>query len=633
MIELSKIIFNFNGVNGFVPSTLAIRANGSIGTGELISLEYIPTSIQLFDIPIKKEQIKDKPNLFVRAIPSDIFKELCIREEVEYEFFLELPISIYDIINRRNSNSVYPLANQKLTKYITFNSVETWFEKDGLTHVSGRMNFGSYAGIVKFCLDASLSLDVYEIEVVTNKIDYENDFRMLLYELADFHSELILSLDKPTEITFNTKFLSNISHQSILLHMRRMLEVDQLPLAIETILATPHTKLEYETETNELQEVVYPDFIEISSNFMSFDWKKGGHLSHIFKGYTPVNLPEEIVLNTYDTMENQFVKFSLQELERILIQLLSNLNDKYTNSKAFLQYSIKKVQSFLQEPFFKQIGDLNTITNSMVLKKRKGYKDLVHAMQVFNLGIQLESHISEFDTVDGDLRPIYNLYEYWCFIKLIYVLQDICEEKSWDKYMLIKESENGFVLNLKTKSESRIDFKYDNLSIDLYYNRNFTNEADQLWHGTYDNLLLHPDFSLKIIAGEQAHWFHFDAKYKLDYKKVKKMILNGSEEGNFNNNDIFTAHAYRDAILGSRGVYILYPDVYGHEMIYIRNPLSKYKDQYKIPSIGAFPLKPGEKNSGQIENIKDFLKNILDILSQNLNYQEETGLYYKDHQL
>jgi hypothetical protein len=57
-------------------------------------------------------------------------------------------------------------------------------------------------------------------------------------------------------------------------------------------------------------------------------------------------------------------------------------------------------------------------------------------------------------------------------------------------------------------------------------------------------------------------------------------------------------HTYKDAILRSQGAYIFYP---GDKRV-----LFRVKDEYEIPSVGAFPLTPG-KNGFEEKELQNFI--------------------------
>lgn len=85
---------------------------------------------------------------------------------------------------------------------------------------------------------------------------------------------------------------------------------------------------------------------------------------------------------------------------------------------------------------------------------------------------------------------------------------------------------------------------------------------------------------------------------------------------------------YRDALLGTRGSYILYPGSEENHEVYVGNPVKAYRDNNIMPSIGAFPLKPTENDlqALQMNSIKVHLESCIQrLLNSDLKYIEEYG--------
>ncbi len=61
-------------------------------------------------------------------------------------------------------------------------------------------------------------------------------------------------------------------------------------------------------------------------------------------------------------------------------------------------------------------------------------------------------------------------------------------------------------------------------------------------------------------------------------------------------------HTYKDAILRTQGAYVLYPGS--------RDGIFKVNDNEPIPSVGAFPLNPGE-NGKEENDLGEFIKAVL----------------------
>lgn len=614
-------------------SEFMIFVNEAINEGVSFHISTMP-HYEFFSISDEDSRSfqRDVPLMAVQDEESDLFRTIRMREECEFDFILIVPLTKKEIIERQSEteNSMYPFNNLRLKSYLTFNNMRIWTEQNGYTLLSGRVQFKSFAGVVKFNFSEEITDQQVEVEVVTYKLNYEEDFRSLLSDLAEFHAELILRLDNPTEVALSLKQAENVSNQVLLLHFRKLMEKERMPAAIETILSSPHSKTIHETHWDDPSYVANVDLQELQNNFMDSSLRKGGPLSQYFCGYTPEFLPEEITESTTDTQENRYVKFCLNELQFLAYTLKQKMSrTSFEPSNLFLDSSERILEEYLQLPFFEEIRSFTHLTNSMVMQKRSGYKELLQFMQQFEMGIQLESQVEELDVVNGDLRPIHQLYEYWCFFQLLSILEDLSGQSSNIAESLIQSTEQGFSLTLKHRVECKVPFTYSGMNVFLYYNRDFKRALNKQWEGSYDGGIYHPDFSIRIVHKHQVHWLHFDSKYKIDYSRLSKMLREGQDKAAYKQNDIHTAHAYRDAILGSRGVYILYPDevVLKDDFIFVRQPDADYP--YIIPSIGAFPLKPGPKSVEQITEIKSYIKKTFDTLAQEENtYNEETGLNY-----
>ena len=70
----------------------------------------------------------------------------------------------------------------------------------------------------------------------------------------------------------------------------------------------------------------------------------------------------------------------------------------------------------------------------------------------------------------------------------------------------------------------------------------------------------------------------------------------------FKSGDIYKMHTYKDAILRTEGAYVLYPGS--------REDIFKVDEIDAIPSVGAFPLNPGE-NGNEENSLSEFIKAIL----------------------
>jgi len=192
-----------------------------------------------------------------------------------------------------------------------------------------------------------------------------------------------------------------------------------------------------------------------------------------------------------------------------------------------------------------------------------------------------------------------------------------------------------FIKNLISKNDKPILFTFlhddKEVTLSLFYNKDFNPIDDKatLWADSYSGVF-NPDISIAIKMDEHVHWLHFDAKYRLDLSKWKSELSGDTAvASSFKREDIHKMHTYRDAVLGTRGSYVLYPGQEKINELYVRNPSKDYRDTNLMPSVGAFPLKPtaGNVQKKQMESISQHIENcIIGLLESDAPYKEEHGL-------
>ena len=311
------------------------------------------------------------------------------------------------------------------------------------------------------------------------------------------------------------------------------------------------------------------------------------------------------------------------------------------------------------------VGTLHQFpSNSQVLQRRRGYRDILKFDLSLRLGLSLSwKRGGDFaDGLLGDVRPVNEIYEYWCFFVLRRLLVEMCEAELPGNGSFIVIASDGLQVRLEKGKRSRVSFLYKSvgprqLQVCLFYNRRFKRPSRALatWNGSY-TAFFDPDYSVLATVTEgdttHRHWLHFDAKYRLEIAEVEALFAaaedaianpDDGDEGTaydqeiariHKRDDLFKMHTYRDGILSSRGAYVLFPgDGAGlrlsgqHQNLFVRHPSAfAGAPAYGFPSVGAFDLCPGRDN-GQTGTIRDFLRAVFDTILMNAPYQEEVGLF------
>ncbi|WP_407463127.1 nuclease domain-containing protein [Methanobrevibacter sp.] len=217
---------------------------------------------------------------------------------------------------------------------------------------------------------------------------------------------------------------------------------------------------------------------------------------------------------------------------------------------------------------------------------------------MFEMGFKLNwSEVT--NEFKGNEKKLFELYEYWCYFELIDVLNQISINTIdfSDIFDKVKdEDKDEFSISLKHNllNTFYINVGDRSIEVDLTYNRSFYRTSNEF--KSY-SVTLRPDYSLIVRDGEKEHILHFDAKYKLYI-----------DSESFKNEDIVKMHAYKDAIVGTVGAYVLYPGE--KKRLYY-----EHLDD-KLESVGAFPLSPGE-NKYNRDYLRDFILSMIHKLIEN----------------
>lgn len=211
------------------------------------------------------------------------------------------------------------------------------------------------------------------------------------------------------------------------------------------------------------------------------------------------------------------------------------------------------------------------------------------------------------------------LYEYWCYFKLLKVLNELSVVKV-NFEDIFRVNNDGWSISIKRGQSSAKKFKIyiedSEIDIELFYNLKFSKESPL--YVSY-SLIFKPDYTLKITIGNKIHYIHFDAKYRSQLEVTGNNLdddideRDDLEENNyvFKNGDIYKMHTYKDSILRSHGAYVLFPG---------NSPQNFYVfESQVIPSVGAFSLTPGDDENNEQELAK-FIEEVLKILLGNGRY-------------
>lgn len=544
---------------------------------------------------------------------STHFANLMLLEETDYQILFESKDvnSSYDIL--------YSLVKMNNDFFNEFRFSLTEFEK---YKVVGTLNFRSYVG--KSFLDVKkngyLSNKV-PIEVRSKKIDYFNQYSAMIAELSQYALGLIFESDSPLYQEFEIDYKNKTTYYEDFMFLEYLFRPENLPSIFEYLSKNLYSRLE------ECDDVVPTSFasntgekelINILNNpdklqKTDFDMKLANYLG----GFLPIEVEEIDYNDSIDVAENRFFKYFLELVRDLIEKLLDNSKEGYIKDK--LTFFNEEIVYYLSNKLFADIGTLDYIPfNSQVLQKREGYRDIFQFFLMFEFSFKL-SWDELNNQFKGFEKKLSELYEYWCYFKILKVLNEMSVSKV-DFEDVFEINKDNWSMDIKRGHKSIKKFKLNlfdqDIFIELFYNKTFSNNTK---YRSY-SLAFRPDYSLLIYLNGERYFIHFDAKYRSEldvinfYNKIQDKTFsevenevnnrdsNENKDRIFKNGDIYKMHTYKDSILKTEGSYVLYPGNV-HKLFREDNDLI-------IPSVGAFPLAPG--NGGEEEyNLSIFIKNVI----------------------
>ena len=521
--------------------------------------------------------------------------------------------------------------------------------------------FINYLG--KTCIFFEGSDKTIEFEVVPDKINYEDDYVKLTEAIADECSTLLHDYTSPTLLSYlqDPSKDANILEQFIFL--RKVCNSENLESLFASIKQNPDRILIKEEELKPFGSGIPSTKFFTNPFSYSRGWQKtsGGN-------YFPSEVATIHKYDSYDTPANRFIKFALETFCDVCNKVLECVciedgNKYFPEAKKI----INQINNIICDSFFADIGKLDIMpVNNQVLEKREGYNQIFNAFSMLYLAMQL--NWKDRNTFNAEVKSTALLYEYWLFFELRKILIELAkncnekeEESSWipfTRFVDDKEN-NGLTLSLCQGNSSVQMFSFENLKVNLYYNKTFspTEFSNTLYWGSYSRPF-RPDYTLAIfpiseecknekdaIKNGSVSYIHFDAKYRIEdltqfintgKKTISESVLDNPEEqlsekeedeflqektdeiiNTYKRGDLLKMHTYNDAIRRTVGSYVLYPGK--------KNEHSSVYDEI-LPGVGAFAIRPGDENTGHKE-IKEFINKIITFKANEASRKSRTTYF------
>ncbi len=517
-------------------------------------------------------------------------------------------------------------------------------EPDDNTGRTGRIRPGQAVGRLLIALTVSGVVLHGEVVVLPATFGQSEQFRQMLEDIAEQAAEAVLQGFAPATLD-----LAPSNAPAELLYQRfavlqSCLESDDFAAAIGRVIHQPHRGWQTETEHRPTghgfpRGSAFGRAVAAPGPRCSWSAGQAAGLTSL-----PRQLPIERQDESLDTVPNRFVKHALHHWRGLADQLLSVLSSPVDADSGPIRRGrdaarevIGLLDELLGHPLFGQVGRLDALpTSNQVLLRRYGYREIFRTFALVETGVALSFEKAGLDDLfSASQRNIATLYEFWCFLVLADAVGQVCGiSKTAHAF---DSSGDGLSLTLRSGRASVIQWDVERrgrqLTVELYFNRSFSVvRGAYLSDGSWTRAM-RPDCSVRIrpltaVPGNNDLdvWIHFDAKYRVD-RLVEQLAPTPEADdeqaaaddertesvARSKREDLLKMHAYRDAIHRTVGAYILYPG---------DTPLQISRFTEVVPGLGAFPLQPGPIGAEGAEDLRLFVEDVVQHVSDQASDDE-----------
>ena len=456
--------------------------------------------------------------------------------------------------------------------------------------VHGTIDFKDQIGRSRFsvCVDGEIEYD-FEVEVFPAKLDYTADYKVLLADVQEIVSGLVLDYLKST---FQLGFATDVNDSSRLewiLLLRHV--VDDLERGLRYVEKHPHHGLVRERVLTRIERLRRPD---ATISKLIRQGKGCGPKTRTASGIElHSKLPEHRARTTLDTPEHRWLASQLTRIRRTLAEIrlaeikswasqdprqvrileeLENLEDRISK--------LRVIEPLAQAKGFPPPG-----FTSLTLQARSGYREAYRACLILLQGLKVNGGPVELVSKD-----IGQLYEYWCYLALLRLVAKIIGEKIPVR-KLFSVQKHGLRVQLKRGTTQTVVFSNGNRSLELTYNPRYAGRAPRpdVIMTLRDPRL--PTLRLAIDAG-----YHIDptAGYVKEFGSPGPPI-----------ESLAVLHRYRDGVMHQTGLQGAASDITKDSVMkgVVLFPFTDVEDQFRNnkfwtslqqEGLGAIPFLPAE---------------------------------------
>jgi uncharacterized protein len=519
----------------------------------------------------------------------EIFKDYQLKQTVDGDILLEGTVYYLNVAPKKSDSIEKWIAEEQLENHILN------------YHPNNNVLIIKFDNVVGYVNILGQRFDVRSIKLLDG-LNGKEQFKVLLDEIVSISSRLTFSYKgssfglRKTSSSYNFNDLESFDYYYQLVYSYP--KNNNLDALLSQCFKFPNSSLYQDVERVGVgkSKTIPPKYFALIGNFSTFSntdestsLGTSSFAEKICKVFGKRVLPNKVLnfvtKSTYNTKENQFLKYFLEEINTLCLRVLSTIHDSEIQSRA------KKLQSYifriLQNPFFKSVSPLRYLPgSSSVLLRKSGYREIYYHFIQSKLSFRPILDELKRTYHNSRLKNIAALYEMWSFFK---VAENIFSGE------LIKETFNGKTLYNGSLIES---YTWEGKNCRLSYNKSYT-KANL---GTY-SVTLRPDISLEF--GESL--VLLDAKYKVNSRETEEDLLLRFVKVE----DIHKMHTYLDAIPKAKASIVIYP---GNQIIFYDrngNTIKDTLDVLNVSGVGAIPCLPNNDTP-----LSDFLGNLSNLITK-----------------
>ncbi|WP_300813652.1 restriction endonuclease-like protein [uncultured Bacteroides sp.] len=452
---------------------------------------------------------------------------------------------------------------------------------------------------------------VFSYDVLSTKLDYHNDLKHIIRDIEQEYRMLSIDFFRRTHHSFAEKQQGE-TPDIIWWNVFREVN-EEFIQAVKAVVDRPRHKIS--------RKETYCRADKLKRLNPKLESELAEHRAETHRLYRT-----EVPDMSADTFENRFLKYAVKTVAMKFMELKARIVENYPMDSSIrfietLTDTEEELKRLMNHSFFRMVGNFKGMNQeSLALKQGTGYSQIYRIWLLLTCSYDLEEGIRSLE-----LKDIATLYEIWCFIEVKNLVRSLLGENNLDvdnqsrvelnrhfTYSLTKGQTSKVVFSRMTSEGEKVELA------EVIYNpkedrKSDTNETS-IEHTYSFTVPQKPDIVLQLTRRDIDTGFRltylFDAKYRIEKPQAEGADTPPDDAIN-------QMHRYRDALYYDPrqeglpikkevlGGYILFPGNGTDDEV---AQADFYRSIEKV-NIGAFPLRPNNKNSSCL--LRNFLQSLI----------------------